>query len=60
MVVSHDYLLNLEQLLATKSSFGGAGSEAMLGGSTTGSGSATTLVASHHSRMCASKADKDW
>ena len=39
--------VNLERRLAIKSSFAGAGSEAMLRGSTTGSGSATALPASH-------------
>ena len=60
VVVLHDYLLNLERWLAIKSSFAGAGSDAMLRGSTTGSGSATALPVSHRSRTFASKVDKYW
>ena len=60
VVVLHDYLLNLEWWLAIKSSFAGAGSDAMLWGSTTGSGSATALPVSQRSRTCVSKVDKYW
>ena len=59
-MVLHDYLLNLERGLAIKYFFDGAGSDAMLRGRTTGSGSATALPVSHRSRTCASKVDKCW